>query len=400
MPKESFRIGLDSEDFDEYLPRLLDIVDRFGIIPRMASAPFRLFVFGRLHGVPRQRLTARVAQVGGCLVPSPSSRVELVAVGHSTASLIGAAPNPIPREFPETARVISELSLKRMLGLAPSRPPEHHTLTEADVARAVRLDPGVIRCLTLYDVLEPAEERHGYGDLLAARAVSRLLQNGLALDQIVTAALVLRRAGRGLSDMRLCAAPWGEIMHEAAGRLERLDGQLTLPLEEPYRSVDEVFERAQASEIEGDLATAERWYEVAKRMDRHDPVLPFNLGNVRDAQGRHSEAALAYREAVARDPAFAEAWFNLGALQESADRFDDALASYGNAVEARPDYADAVFCRARLLTKQERCGEGLGLWERYLRLQPNGTETAQARRLAALCRLRLRSLNADPQGSR
>ena len=112
-------------------------------------------------------------------------------------------------------------------------------------------------------------------------------------------------------------------------------------------------------------------------MDRSDPVLPFNLGNVLDGQGRHGEARLAYQEALGRDPTFAEGWLNLGVLSQNAGRTEDALTCYGRAVAAQPDYADPVFALARLLTDEERYVEALPLWERYLRLEPAGADAAK-----------------------
>jgi len=100
-------------------------------------------------------------------------------------------------------------------------------------------------------------------------------------------------------------------------------------------------------------------------MDRTDPVLPFNLGNVLDAQHRPTEAALAYQKAIARDPGFAEAWLNLGLLREGAGEIRAATDCYYAALDARPDYADALFNH----------------------LRPSGKEAQQARRLSMLCRM-------------
>ena len=283
------------------------------------------------------------------------------------------------------------------MNLASPLPEENRALTAIDLARSARLDLELVPSLALYDVLEPAKGQYGYRDLLAAREVARLLRSGLSLHAIVEAAIMLRRAGRRLSDTRLSEAPWGEIVQEVAGRLGRLNGQFTLPLDEDYVSVDDVFQAAEDSELDGDLAAAERWYRVALRMDRSDPVLPFNLGNVLDGQGRHGEARLAYQEALGRDPTFAEGWLNLGVLSQNAGRTEDALTCYGRAVAARPDYADPVFALARLLTDEERYVEALPLWERYLRLEPAGADAAQARRLATLCRFELRRRERRPQ---
>jgi tetratricopeptide (TPR) repeat protein len=358
----------------------------------MGPEKFHLHVVGRLRGVTRQRLAALTAAAGGRLVRQPGPRVDLVCLAHGTAAeLLRDGPAlRLPDGVPAAALVVSEMALRRCIGLSPPRLPENRMLAAAEVADRSRLSPGVVRCLALYDVLEPEGGLYGYRDLLAAREVRRLLDAALPLSAILQAAVGLRAAGRSLSDTRLQEAPWGEMLQEVAGRLGRLDGQFTLPLQETYESVDALFGRAEALEQDGEFAEAERLYRIAAGIDRADPVLPFNLGNVLDAQGKTAEAALAYRQAIARDPAFAEAWLNLGLMREAAGDPAGAAACYGRALAARPGYADALFNLALVLTKRDDHAAALPYWERFLALKPNGTEARQARRLAMLCRMALK----------
>jgi tetratricopeptide (TPR) repeat protein len=361
----------------------------------MVEAPgekFCLHVRGPLHGVTRQRLAALTAAAGGCLAATPSARVNLLCFAHSTAakSLSEGTVIELPPRVPRGCRVVSELTLKRLIGLAPPLPPENRTLGAAELAQRARLPLETVRCLALYDVVEPADDAFGYRDLLAAREVARLLKAELPLSAIVQAAIALRRSGRTLSDTRLSEAPWGEVLQEVAGRFARLDGQFTLPLAESLETLDEVFERAEEMERKGNLEEAERLYRLAVRIDRTDPVLPFNLGNVLDAQHRRAEAALAYQQAIARDPGFAEAWLNLGLLRESAGEVRAATDCYYSALAARSDYADALFNLALLLTRDEQYEAALSLWDRFLDLTPGGKEAPQARRLATLCRMHVK----------
>src|SRR3954469_18936374 len=139
----------------------------------MVVRPLSLYVFGRLRGVTRQRLSGLVAAAGGRLIRRPGPTVNLVAVGHGTA-LSGLAEGrliSLPSGLPATAPTISELGLKRLLGLAGPLPEEHRALTDLALARSARLDLDLVSCLALYDVLEPVEGRYGYRDLLAAREV-------------------------------------------------------------------------------------------------------------------------------------------------------------------------------------------------------------------------------------
>jgi tetratricopeptide (TPR) repeat protein len=355
----------------------------------MASERFCLFIVGRLQGLTRGRLAGLVAGAGGRLVREPSARVDLVAVGHGSAPvcLANGPPIELPEGVPGGAELMSELALKRLLGVSAPIVEENRTLTPQELARGARLDREIVRCLSLFDVLEPLDGRYGYRDLLAAREAARLLRTGLSLRAIVEAALELRQAGWRLSDTRVNETPWGELVQQVAGRVGRLDGQFTLPLEETFQTVDEIFEKAEEMEATGDLDAAERLYRTALRMDRSDPVLAFNLGNVLDAQGRPAEAILFYQQAIVRDPGFAEAWFNMAILQEVAGRFSDAVNSYRKAIEAQPGYADALYNLALLLTRREHYAAALPMWERYLDLKPTRKEGQQARRLAMMCRL-------------
>ena len=131
------------------------------------------------------------------------------------------------------------------------------------------------------------------------------------------------------------------------------------------------------------------------RVDRTDPVIPFNLGNVLDAAGRRGEAIYAYEQAIGRDAAFAEAWLNLGVVREGMNRIAEAIGCYRQALEARPDYPEALHNLAALLTRRGGFGEALPLWERYLALSPPDDHVAGARRWAALCRLELAEVAQD-----
>jgi tetratricopeptide (TPR) repeat protein len=369
----------------------------FGVSSRMTGKGFCLYVLGRLHGVTRERLARAVEAAGGRLLPRPSSRADLVALGHGSAdTVLGGAPGPrLPGPIRADAEIVSELSLKRSLGIARPGNPEHRHLSADEIARASGLSAELVRCLSLYDVLEPIERRFGFRDLRAAREARRLIDLGFGLGEIVSAAVVLRRSGRGLFDSSLADAPWGEILQEVAGRLGRLDGQYLLPLQEPRDSVDDIFEQAEECECAGELLEAERLYRIALRMDGFDPVIPFNLGNVLDSLSRPQEAVLAYQQALCRDPGFAEAWVNLAALRERMG--DRAATEQGlrRALAARPDCREALYGLAVLMTRDARYADAWLLWESYLALDLAERERSEALRFVSLCRLGARS-EADP----
>jgi tetratricopeptide (TPR) repeat protein len=67
--------------------------------------------------------------------------------------------------------------------------------------------------------------------------------------------------------------------------------------------------------LAGKLAEAERVYRVGAKAD---PFIAFNLAVVLEDLNREPDAILAYREALALDPQFADAHFNLARLYERA----------------------------------------------------------------------------------
>jgi tetratricopeptide (TPR) repeat protein len=350
-----------------------------------------LFLVGRIQGLTRRRLEQLVRGRGGRVAAKPTARVTVIAVGHSAAAK--ALPDGLirlPAGLPDSAAMTSEHELRRRLGLL--RPPEavDRSLGTADLERLSGLTPRLLACLALFDIVEPADGRYSYRDVVAAREAGRLLARGIALRQVLEAAIALRRRGSHLAESRLAEGPSGELLRELGGQLAELSGQLTMPLDHEVRSIDDLVAAAERAEESEDLATAESLYTTALRADANDPVIPFNLGNVFDAQDRTAEAKIAWQIAVARDPAFAEAWYNLAMAAEDDDHDDLAVAQYRRAVQARPDYVDAHFNLALMLTKLDRFGEALAVWERVLELASNSRQAAIAKRAAALCRMEIK----------
>ena len=349
-----------------------------------------VFIVGRVHGVTRARLDQLVRVRGGKLATRPTARVTTIAFGHSAvASVLSDGRLKLPAGLPASAAMISERELRRRLGILAGPPGVERNLAAADIERVAGLTPRQRACLALFDVIEPVAEHYAYRDLVAAREAGRLLGRGIELRHVLEAAITLSRRGTHLSEARLTDGPSGELLREVAGQLAELGGQLTMRLDPEVRSIDELVAAAEQAEESSDFATAENLYATAMRADANDPVLPFNLGNVFDAASRPAEAKIAWQIAVARDPAFAEAWYNLAMAAEDEGHADLAIAEYRRAVQAEADYADAHFNLALLLTRLERCAEALPVWERFLELEPSSSQSSTAQKAIALCRMRL-----------
>lgn len=363
-----------------------------------------LFLVGRLSGLTRRRLEQLLQARGGKLATRPTPRVTVIAFGHSA---VGQALDDgrvsLPPSLPTAAPLISESMLRRQLGLLAAPGEVDRSLVRAEIERLSGLTPNLVSCLVLFDVLEPVDERFAYRDLVAAREAARLLKRGVALGDVLDAAIALGRRGGHLAEARLTEGPSGGLVREYQGelgqQLSELSGQLTMALpmrpEQRARSIDDLLVEAEEAETRGDHGTAESLYATAMRADAADPVLPFNLGNVFQAQGRPSEAKVAWQIAVARDPAFAEAWYNLALAAEDDRQADLAVAQYRRAVQAQPDYGDAQFNLALLLTQLDRCAEALAAWERFLELEPSSKQAGTAHKAAALCRMKIQQERAQ-----
>ena len=346
----------------------------------MPLAGETLFLVGRIQGLTRRRLDTLVRLREGKLATRPGRTVSLIAFGHSAVDrALDDGRVALPPGLPAAAALISENVLRRALGLLA--PPEEvdRSMGRGEIERLAGLSPNLVSCLVLFDVLEPVGRmstwRFAWRDLVAAREAARLLKRGVAIGDVLRASIALRRRGGTLAEARLAEGPSGELLREVGGQLAELSGQLTMfgrADQQKPRSIDDLLAEAEEAEAAGDHATAESLYTTAMRADAADPVLPFNLGNVFQAQGRGAEAKVAWQIAVARDPAFAEAWYNLALAAEDEQQTDLAIAEYRRAVKAQPDWGDAHFNLALLLTKVERCEEALAAWQRFLEVEPSG----------------------------
>jgi tetratricopeptide (TPR) repeat protein len=74
--------------------------------------------------------------------------------------------------------------------------------------------------------------------------------------------------------------------------------------------------------LDGQFAQAERIYRAARVSNA---LLSFNLALLLEDMDREDEAVIAYREALALDPALHDAHFNLSRLHERAQRSREAL---------------------------------------------------------------------------
>ena len=348
-----------------------------------------VLIYGQLKKLSSRRLAEVLARRNSRLTKSRRKATATVVAHSSAASLLSDSGEVALPGDPAHDTVLSEQGFLQAIGMRSRAAPVAGPYRLPDVAKAAGLPVAVCQSLTLFDLIHPVGDRFGYQDLATARQVAGLMRSKVRLAAIVDAGTALADRGLRLSQVRLVDAPWG-IAQQIGDRLARLDGQLTFVLEDEAVDAAECFAKAEACEQNGEFAEAERWYARAERVERNDPVLPFNRGNVLAAAGRPRDAQLAFKQALARDPSFAEAAFNLGKLYEAGREIEPALLYYAQALEAHAGYPEALFNLARLLTEVERYSEALPLWRSFVEAWPDDPDIGHARRLGLLCRLQTR----------
>jgi len=120
-------------------------------------------------------------------------------------------------------------------------------------------------------------------------------------------------------------------------------------LEPANGSADDHFARGFVLE-ETDANAAQAAYKACLAADRHHLEARLNLGRLLHLGGRLREAEQVYRAADAMEPLLS---FNLAVLLEDLERESEAMMAYRNALALDPGFADAHFNLARL---QERAG--------------------------------------------
>jgi tetratricopeptide (TPR) repeat protein len=265
------------------------------------------------------------------------------------------------------------------------------TYTADQLAALSKLPRQVVDQLAMFGLIEVRGGLFGFRDLAAARQVAGLLAAGTALSVITKSLREIRRwlPDARLSNLRLFPESSDRILVEQIkGRTDNT-GQFVLDVDKPADDADAAFAHAQAAEEQSDVATAERLYGRAMKIDPADPAAPFNLGNVLRSSGRNLEAEAAYRAAVKADPHFAQAWYNLADVLDDQRRTREAIDCLNRALESDPTYADAMFNMALILQRLERHADAAQWWRRYLGIDASSPWAARAKRALKYCEIQL-----------
>jgi len=77
-------------------------------------------------------------------------------------------------------------------------------------------------------------------------------------------------------------------------------------------------------------------YEMAAKLDKTNFISDYNLGILRETEGKTSDAIAAYKKSIARKPGFPQSRFRLGRLYEQGGHLDAAVEQYAKALRIDP----------------------------------------------------------------
>ena len=134
------------------------------------------------------------------------------------------------------------------------------------------------------------------------------------------------------------------------------------------RSADEHYARALAIEDSNPQA-AQKAYELCLKADPDYLEARINLGRLLHLAGRLAEAERVYRVGAKTDPFIA---FNLAVVLEDLKREPDAIIAYREALALDPQFADAHFNLARLYERAKNPKASLRHLLAYRRMMDQG----------------------------
>jgi protein O-GlcNAc transferase len=162
-----------------------------------------------------------------------------------------------------------------------------------------------------------------------------------------------------------------------------------------------------AETLAGNYAVALTVLERACLIDRRPAPVHFGLGLCRLGLGQPGAAVQAFRDAIARNPAFPDAVNNLGVAHDRLGQQPEAAECFRRAVAMRADYADAHRNLGDCLRRLGDADGAVAALQRAAQLQPQDASLAadlggallESGDTAAAAKWLERALQLDPNGA-
>jgi tetratricopeptide (TPR) repeat protein len=151
---------------------------------------------------------------------------------------------------------------------------------------------------------------------------------------------------------------------------EALD--LSLAIEERFTSA--WFSKARNLLLTGDLVGAIDCYRETLQHDGPQAVTFSYIGECFEKMERYEQALIHYDQALALDPNFVDAWVGRGVVKDAQGRHKEAAADLLAAVRLAPENADARFFLAAALARARRYDEALAQYSELNRMEPGSLD--------------------------
>lgn len=305
-----------------------------------------------------ERLAARAGALPGSGKPVPGG----VAVYGLGGTLRRLRDGSLIGQWERLRRLgveqLSEIGFLRAAGLIPPAEPAR-LIDSANFAQLTALDGRTVTCLALAGALEPEGEQFPFRDVRLGREIARLLASGYPLAGVAQAAALMRRH----QGAELIAGEDEIAVRIREAKIE-LSGQTLLPFADAAPDLEDVLDRAEQAEEEGDALAARRLYEIAVMAKPRDAVIRYNLGCILTALSALDEAMTHLRIAASLDPSLAEAHFNIAHISRLTGDPEGEGSALERALEADPDYIEALVAFVRWLIARDRFAEVRPLLDR------------------------------------
>ncbi len=109
--------------------------------------------------------------------------------------------------------------------------------------------------------------------------------------------------------------------------------------------VDDIGDEAELEDMveeDGGEAEVERLQAVLA-LDEHDPMAHYNVGVALNNAGRHSDAAIAYKESIRLDPESFGAHYNLASTYCDLGLFEEAVREFETTINLQPEFCPGAF---------------------------------------------------------
>jgi tetratricopeptide (TPR) repeat protein len=277
----------------------------------------------------------------------------------------------------------------------PANPPddEMHAYDTKDLERLFGLPASAVRALAragnIHPVRRAGKLHYSFHDLVVLRTASALRAAKISPQRINKTLQELRSAlpaESALNQVSLTALGNRIAIREGQTLRESESGQYALALEiveekgrlhvitrqdpeaAPDSSAEELYAKGLTLE-DTDPSAARGVYEAALKADPNHLEARINLGRLLHMDGRLAEAEQVYRFGGQAEPFLV---FNLAVLLEDLGREPEAIVAYREALALDPQFADAHFNLARLYERARDAKASLRHLLAYRRMMDQG----------------------------